>query len=545
MIFLRVSLPERDAIVTVLFLCHDQNSVEMILKKIEHFFGNLKTAVVLLSVYSVAMIIGTFQESWHGADYAKKLVYTSPGFLGLQLCIFLSIYFATTLRFPYQKRLKGFYIIHLGLLIIFGGAFITHYGGLDAQMILEPSRPQNQVKLSKHLLQIRESGEKATLKLPATTSRKKLNLRYKDFLLEEFYPYARDKQFWENGGQGYSAQYELFNENFSEELTLSLNPLSSYESSLQLGPLNVHLLPEEMSSCFASKNNYFLWNKSKRTCILVENQQELTLKSGKKVVALAYEGKKLVFFPEDSPLPYNEKLQPLTKSPLVILDKGYFAQKPHLFLFAKKMAYFAKEQKAWLVREFLLGQTKKLPWMGFQITSLIATHKRYPEQRPAYEKPWMENNQVPESFFQTLKIKTPEGGNIWAKSNSRLRYRSKNKVYEISIENEKINLPYQITLLNFIMDKDPGTNSPASFKSKVHLLDRETALTQEISMNKPLKYKGLTFYQASYFETSKGYGSVLSVNYDPGRPIKYMGSLLLVLGAMIHFWPRKKKKLKG
>ena len=64
-------------------------------------------------------------------------------------------------------------------------------------------------------------------------------------------------------------------------------------------------------------------------------------------------------------------------------------------------------------------------------------------------------------------------------------------------------------------------------------------------MNNPLKYDGLTFYQASYFEAAKDtYGSVLSVNLDPGRPIKYLGSLLLVLGAIWHFYLRRKKTKK-
>ena len=56
-----------------------------------------------------------------------------------------------------------------------------------------------------------------------------------------------------------------------------------------------------------------------------------------------------------------------------------------------------------------------------------------------------------------------------------------------------------------------------------------------------LKYDGLTFYQASYFEAPKTPTALLSVNLDPGRPIKYLGSLLLVLGAIWHFYLRRKK----
>jgi cytochrome c biogenesis protein ResB len=55
-------------------------------------------------------------------------------------------------------------------------------------------------------------------------------------------------------------------------------------------------------------------------------------------------------------------------------------------------------------------------------------------------------------------------------------------------------------------------------------------------MNNPLKTHGYTFYQSSYFLDQAGeYHSVLSVNRDPGRFVKYQGSLLLVLGLIVHF----------
>jgi hypothetical protein len=65
-------------------------------------------------------------------------------------------------------------------------------------------------------------------------------------------------------------------------------------------------------------------------------------------------------------------------------------------------------------------------------------------------------------------------------------------------------------------------------------------------MNNPLKEKQYTFYQASYFEAAQDvYGSVLSVNYDPGRFLKYLGSLFLVLGSFWHFVIRRRKETKN
>ena len=65
--------------------------------------------------------------------------------------------------------------------------------------------------------------------------------------------------------------------------------------------------------------------------------------------------------------------------------------------------------------------------------------------------------------------------------------------------------------------------------------------TARISMNEPLKYESWTFYQASFEapETPEdSYRSILSVNYDPGRSLKYIGSLWIVLGVILLFYRR-------
>jgi hypothetical protein len=61
-------------------------------------------------------------------------------------------------------------------------------------------------------------------------------------------------------------------------------------------------------------------------------------------------------------------------------------------------------------------------------------------------------------------------------------------------------------------------------------------------MNEPLKYRGLTFYQASFQQDTDGtpIASILSVNYDPGRWIKYLGSLILTLGTVLLFYNKRK-----
>lgn len=107
-----------------------------------------------------------------------------------------------------------------------------------------------------------------------------------------------------------------------------------------------------------------------------------------------------------------------------------------------------------------------------------------------------------------------------------------------------LQLPFEIELENFKMATNPGTMDPASYESFVKVKSGDSTSQEHVFMNNPLKKEGFTFYQASYFQLEKGqgYGSIFSVNRDPGRLIKYLGSLLLVSGATIHFAIRSRRK---
>lgn len=103
----------------------------------------------------------------------------------------------------------------------------------------------------------------------------------------------------------------------------------------------------------------------------------------------------------------------------------------------------------------------------------------------------------------------------------------------------KLLLPYFVRLNKFTVGMDPGTSKAASYSSEVVVEDRKNQSEKAalISMNEPLNYGGYTLYQASYqMEEGRPPLSVLSVNYDPGRPVKYIGSIVMTLGILIMFY---------
>src|SRR5690606_718438 len=116
-------------------------------RSIERILASLKFAVIIIILFALCLIAGTFLESWNGTEYAQLVVYKSWWFMTLQALMFLSILTATLVRLPLRKSLYGFYTIHSGLIILFIGSFITYVIGVDGQLELIPGRPSNRIIL--------------------------------------------------------------------------------------------------------------------------------------------------------------------------------------------------------------------------------------------------------------------------------------------------------------------------------------------------------------------------------------------------------------
>lgn len=116
-------------------------------------------------------------------------------------------------------------------------------------------------------------------------------------------------------------------------------------------------------------------------------------------------------------------------------------------------------------------------------------------------------------------------------------------VLTLTFEYESLPLGFKMQLIKFTRGLNPGGMGNASFASKIRLLDPESGLddTREISMNEPLTRGKYTFYQSSFQESPDSRPvSVLSVAYDPGLMLKYLGSLMICGGCAGMFLARSR-----
>jgi hypothetical protein len=90
--------------------------------------------------------------------------------------------------------------------------------------------------------------------------------------------------------------------------------------------------------------------------------------------------------------------------------------------------------------------------------------------------------------------------------------------------------------MDFTKEFYPGSQIAKSFSSRVTVEDGELGRQVLISMNKPLRYRGSTFYQSSYQELPGGREtSTLAVVKNYGRLMPYIATAATVIGMCLHF----------
>ncbi len=187
-----------------------------------------------------------------------------------------------------------------------------------------------------------------------------------------------------------------------------------------------------------------------------------------------------------------------------------------------------------------IGESFETPWMGmvlklnsFQVTPQVS-QLSLPKVLPA---PELFSNTLPPSAL-VVKL-SGKSDPIWLIEGQPQEVQIENDRFQIYYGKNIIKLPFVLNLDKFSKKDYLGTETAMSFESQVKVnSDKETVT---ISMNEPLKRDGYTLYQSSYQLIPNAPAvSIFSVNQDPGRWIKYLGSLILAIGIIIYTYMRSR-----
>jgi ResB-like family len=117
------------------------------------------------------------------------------------------------------------------------------------------------------------------------------------------------------------------------------------------------------------------------------------------------------------------------------------------------------------------------------------------------------------------------------------------KKFTFALRPQRIYFPFSLTLLKATHTVYEGTDIPKDFRSRVQLQNPQTGENREveISMNHPLRYDGLTFYQyqmdagEAAAQAGRVPSSVLQVVHNPSWLTPYIGCAMVAAGLVTQF----------
>ncbi|MEW6279006.1 MAG: cytochrome c biogenesis protein ResB [Candidatus Eremiobacterota bacterium] len=553
------------------------------LKNVYRFCASIKLAVVELLALAVILAVATFYESLYDTRTAQHLVYSSGWFAAFLAVLWVNIFCATAIRYPWKAYQTGFVITHVGILTLLVGSLLTMMFGVDGQMAVEEGGKSDRVTLDRPVLLFGDEGrsmEEIEAEFRWDPPREGREVRYPlpngcVAVVDRYLHRARPETRYvasPGGDPAVRLQFDSSRIHMDQWLTPTMG-------TVELGPAQVRFsLASEAEAARLLKG---LPPGPERGEIQLLIQDEpfrvpvTRLLEGAVEVGDGYRVRVLRHLPdarvEDNQLvsrsdkPLNPCVELEIRNREGSLETYYlFAALPQLntkfrqtgppfpirLLYSFDPPQAEKKHSLDLILtpsrklfyrlssgrsgEFRMQEKVATGWMDIQISlkDFVSEARSETTYHPV-ELPKGQKEGPPPAIRMRL-----EGGRsqapFWLQQGDVQEVRGpENKPFLIGYSLETVPVGFELELLDFEIGYDPGTRNPASYRSTVRVEGRE----QVVQMNEPLQKNGFTLFQSSYQEVPDGpWISVFSVARDPGIVWKYTGSILLVGGIFTMFY---------
>lgn|GEM_PF-379307 len=473
------------------------------LSRIFWFLASLKLAILILFGLALALTAGTLIESWYDTPTAQFWVYRAFWFRSLLGLLAINIFTVAVSRYPWKRRHIPFLLAHLGILILLFGAWLTDRVGLDGIMRITEGESTSTVEVDSPFLWVHEIHDTHE------------NDSFHSIPLPWLPPGVPFKPFsLTSRGVPYDVKVDQFISHADPEfhflpVTEDLKKLKTSHPAIHIklvgGPMRI-------------SQDFWLWSGQPGWNAFQAGPAWLAMDT----------------------------------------TEGMPAQGPRLILNSEKdgsVSYRAissmndREVKGRLVAGKVIGEKIATPWKGGISISVLEwvpdaqLETTYKSSRIQYR------DMAPPPAIHLVAGKGGKNEEIWIGQGERAILQIGDQSVMLGYFRKQVMLPFSVSLERFNIERYEGTMNPSSYSSKVTILDgRQDASNQKsqvISMNEPLKVEGFTLYQASYEDAMpRPVTSVFSVNQDPGRPWKYLGSILLVLGSILLFAMKTRGKTR-
>lgn len=150
-----------------------------------------------------------------------------------------------------------------------------------------------------------------------------------------------------------------------------------------------------------------------------------------------------------------------------------------------------------------------------------------------------------------VRVEEPDGGAedgiLWGAQEFPLSVRAGGKDWFVDLHKRRWSVPYAIRLDEFRAEFHPRSGGMAkAFESDVTRFDGSSEQRIRISMNRPLRESGYTFFQSSYNRARDGrWISTFSVVRNPADQVPLYACIVMALGLVIHFLRKLLLHIRG
>lgn len=449
--------------------------------KFWRFSCSFQLGIPIIVAIAVLTAWGTIVESQYDALAAKKIVYGSWMMWTVLSLLIYNLVVVVVDRWPWNMRHYPFILVHAGIITLVGGSFITYKYGLDGQMVVPVGGKSGLATISN-----------TDIAVYATFDGDRYSKMY-DREVDFFdHPPSAEKPFVVDMGVDQIkiidyAKYAMLDHKIKKTTDLSAG------SSIRFQLMNANVKQVEQIT----------QPKKDRTASFNFGPARVNLGS----------------VPAERPLTNEIFLTPVDD------------EKVTYTVFHKDTA------KPFKQGQMKIGEVVSTGWMGLELRLL----DYLPKASDEYE---VIRRDRPTELTTSAILIQHRDMQRWVALNDIVKLFGDSSAFLMSYQNRRIPVGFDLKLDKFEIQRYQGTTKAKEYASQVTALKNDQSTATLISMNEPMKFDGYTIYQASFQEdpaTREPVASVFSINQDPGRVTKYIGSLIMSLGIVWLFYQRRKR----
>jgi hypothetical protein len=563
--------------------------------------GSIRIAVPLLVVIAAVLAYGTIYETRFGTAAVQRFVYQAWWFQALLAFLCANLTVSALQRWPWKPRHAPFLLAHLGIILILVGGIIGARWAVEGQLIIPEGQAERVLLLPQTVLSVEQpAGQAAPQLIPTRYDTRAwehepnhrvplvIGDQAAELRVDRYYPNAQFTEVVTGDGDTDNPAIELVLGDDAQEDSVWLFSRDPERGAVGWG--SVHALFVEPAGEDQARQLFGLAGGAPAhpRGVVVLAFEALGLRREVPVPAdlsrpVPVDGTPYTiqfkdYFPDFAILEHgvgNRSEEPNNPAVSFVLN-GPEGSDAHL-LFALHPDFAAMHGRQHTIpaqATFQHAGSASVPPQAIAIvrhasgalTALLTgdagqRHVAPVEVGRRYQHPWTEthftvraararaairqdvsnkNDQIKREALHVTLQRGQDVGHAWLTMDAPTPVAIGGHDVVLTYARARREVPVTIKLLDFRKIDYPGTQTAAGFEADVQLTDspRGLILMRTIKMNQPLKYRGWTFYQASFVPAQQPGApetTVLAVKNDPGTPIVYAGFCIVILGVVWMF----------